>query len=161
MVKNFSAYDAALMFSYSFKFLYHRHLSARITGSYEDFGLIVPAMVNGAFACELFLKSLLKNSPRGHKLYNDLFCKLDLYTAKELETIVIECFKKKKNTIINSEQFILNLKIVDRAFEELRYFYEPKDNYKQKVYNLDFIEVLVFSLKAICEQKYGVRPVRT
>ena len=116
-------------------------------------------MVNGAFACELFLKALLEVPLRGHKLYNDLFCKLDLLAVQEIETVVIECFKKKKNTVINLEQFISNFKTIERSFEEFRYFYEHQNNNEMKVYNIDFLEVLVFSLRAICEQRFGIRPV--
>ena len=160
MAQGFSAYDSALMFSNSFKILLSEHMLARTTGNYAKFTLLIPAMVNGAFACELFLKALLEAPHRGHKLYNDLFCKLDLSTAQEIETVTIECLKKKKNTIINSEQFISNFKTIERSFEEFRYFYEPQNNIEMKVYNIDFLEVLVFSLRAICEQKFDVRPVR-
>ena len=160
MTKGFSAYDSALMFSNSFKILLNEHISARTTGNYERFALVVPAMVNGAFACELFLKALLEVPLRGHKLYNDLFCKLDLSSAQEIETVAIECFKKKKNTVINSEQFISNFKTIERSFEEFRYFYEPQNDNEMKVYNIDFLEILVFSLRAICEQRFDIRPVQ-
>lgn len=161
MAKELSAYDSALMFSNAFKILFDKHMSARLTGNYGDFALLVPAMVNGAFACELFLKSLLKVPLRGHRLYNDLFCRLDPSTAQELETVVIECFLRKKNTVFNSENFISTFKTIEKSFEEFRYFYEPKDNDEMKVYNIDFIEILVFSLRAICEQRFGVRPTGT
>ena len=160
MAKGFSAYDSALMFSNSFKILLTEHMLARTTGNYEKFTLLIPAMVNGAFACELYLKALLEVPLRGHKLYNDLFCKLDLSTAQEIETVAIECYKKKKNTIVNSEQFISNFKTIERSFEEFRYFYESQNNSEMKVYSIDFLEVLVFSLRAICEQKFGIRPVQ-
>ena len=160
MARGFGAYDSALMFSNALRILLNKHISARATGSYEDFAFIVPAMVNGAFACELFLKALLGTPLRGHKLYNDLFCKLDLSTAQEIETVTIECLKKKKNTIINSEQFISNFKVIERSFEEFRYFYEPQNSNEMKVYNIDFLEALVFSLRAVCEQRFGIRPVQ-
>lgn len=158
MAKGFSAYDSALMFSNSFKILLDEHMLARTTGNYEKFALLIPAMVNGAFACELFLKALLGVSPGSHKLYSDLFCKLDSSTAQQIEAVVIECFKRKKRTIIHSEQFISNFKDIERIFVEFRYFYEAKSNKKE--YNIDFLEILVFSLKAICEQRFGIRPVQ-
>ena len=148
------------MFSNAFRILLNKHISARETGIHEDFALLVPAMVNGAFACELFLKSLLEVPLRGHKLYDDLFCKLDLSTAQEIETVVIKSFIKKRSTVINSEEFISNFKNIERAFEEFRYFYEPQNNNEMRVYNIDFVEVLVFSLRAICEQRFGIRPVQ-
>ena len=101
-------------------------------------------MVNGAFACELFLKALLEVPLRGHKLYNDLFCKLDLSTAQEIETVAIECFKKKKNTVINSEQFISNFKTIERSFEEFRYFYESQNNSEMKYIVLIFLKFWSF-----------------
>ena len=160
MAKGFNTYDSALMFSNAFRILLNKHMSARATGSYEDFALLVPTMVNGAFACELFLKALLEVPLRGHKLYTDLFCKLDPSTAKVIETVVIVSFKKEKGVVMNSEQLISYFKTIESAFEEFRYFYEPKNSNEMKVYNIDFLEVLVFSLRAICEQKFDVRPVR-
>lgn len=159
MVRGLGAYDSALMFSNAFRILLNKHMSARETGSYEDFALIVPVMVNGAFSCELFLKALLEAPIRGHKLYSDLFRKLDSPTSKEIETVVIECVKEKKRTIIQPEQFISNLVAIEKTFEEFRYFYEPKNGNETRVYNLDFLEVLVFSLRAICEQRFGTRPI--
>lgn len=41
-----------------------------------DAALFVPAVVNCSFACELFLKAMLPQNTRGHKL-NDLFFSLD------------------------------------------------------------------------------------
>ena len=137
-----------------------KSLTPPTTRNYEKFTLLIPASINGAFACELFLKALLGTPLRGHKLYNDLFCKKDLSTAQEIETVTIECLKKKKNTIINSEQFISNFKVIERSFEEFRYFYEPQINSEMKVYSIDFLEVLVFSLRAVCEQRFGIRPVQ-
>ncbi|MEY8282040.1 hypothetical protein AAK917_12390 [Oscillospiraceae bacterium 52-8] len=160
MDKSFSAYDTALIFSNTFKILFDKHMLARMTGNYEEFALVISAIANGAFACELFLKSLLTAPLRGHRLYNDLFCKLDPLTAQEIETLVIECFKRKKEKTISSEEFFSNFKNLERSFEEFRYFHEPKYGDKEKVYNLDFLEVLVFSLREICEKKFGVRPVR-
>lgn len=77
-----------------------------------------------------------------------------------LGTVVIKSFIKKKNTVINSEEFISNFKTIERVFEEFRYFYEPQNNNEMKVYNIDFVEVLVFSLRAICKQRFGIRPVQ-
>lgn len=157
-MEHLTAYDSALMFSNSFKILLDRHMTARLTGNYEDFALLVPAMVNGAFACELFLKSLFKKQIRGHRLYTELYQELDSSIKKEIKTVVIERMKRKKNTVINSDKFEMELINIERVFEEFRYIYET-NNTENKVYNIDFIEVLVFSLRGICEQKFGKRPI--
>ena len=160
MVKGFSAYDSALMFSNSFRILLDEHLSARAIANYEKFALIIPALVNGAFACELFLKALWKVPLKGHKLYRDLFCKLDLSTKQEIETIVIACYNKKMNIVVHSQQFISDFKTIEKSFEEFRYFYELQKNNEMKGYHIGFLEVLVFSLRAICEKRFGVRPIQ-
>lgn len=53
-----------------------------------------------------------------------------------------------------------SFKVIERSFEEFRYFYEPQINSEMKVYSIDFLEVLVFSLRAVCEQRFGIRPVQ-
>ena len=54
---NLTSYDDGLTFSHAFRVLLDKHLKARINGNYRDFSLIIPAMVNGAFSCELFFKA--------------------------------------------------------------------------------------------------------
>lgn len=61
---------------------------------------------------------------------------------------------------MTTEQFTSEFKAIERTFEELRYFYETKENSKLKVYNIGFMNVLVSSLRGICEEKLGKRPIQ-
>ena len=71
-----TSYDDGLAFAHSFRVLLEKHMQSRVAMNYKDFSLIIPAMVNGAFACELFLKSLFTNEVHGHKL-DELLSKLE------------------------------------------------------------------------------------
>lgn len=155
-----SAYDTGLMFSNAFKLLINQHVLARGSLDYDGFALVVPAMVNGAFACELFLKSLLNEATRGHKLYSDLFCKLDQTSQQLVESVFTEVYRNETGVTMTTEQFTSEFKAIERTFEELRYFYETKENSKLKVYNIGFMNVLVSSLRGICEEKLGKRPIQ-
>lgn len=70
-----------------------------------DASLIVPIAVNSAFACELFIKSLLPKNTRGHKL-NDIFNLLDINLKKEIQDLTINRMK------------IFNSKYCDTNFQE-------------------------------------------
>lgn len=155
-----SAYDTGLMFSNAFKLLINQHVLERGSLDYDGFALVVPAMVNGAFACELFLKSLLNEATRGHKLYSDLFCKLDQTSQQLVESVFTEVYRNETGVTMTTEQFTSEFKAIERTFEELRYFYETKENSKSKVYNIGFMNVLVSSLRGICEEKLGKRPIQ-
>ena len=84
-------------------------------------GKMYPCVVNGAFACELFMKAIIGASnpngiPRSHKL-KDLFSTLDQKTQNAIET-----------DYLNSSDFPLNdlLNESDNAFVDWRYAYEKK-----------------------------------
>lgn len=158
--KTISAYDTGLMFSNAFKLLINQHMLARSSLDYEGFALVVPAMVNGAFACEAFLKSLSSNTIRGHKLYSDLFCKLDPISQQLVTKVFTEVYKRETGHVITAEQFSLEFKAMEETFVELRYFYEVQENSKSKVYDIGFMNVLVSSLRGICEEKFGKRPIQ-
>mgnify|MGYP000631005449 CR=1 FL=1 len=98
--------------------------------SYKEIGwahpLIIPIVVNISFACELFMKTLLKISDDkligGHDL-SKLFCSLP---------------EKIQNDIIGSDdcdRFALYLKQNSCLFEEWRYIYENQP----RSINLDFL----------------------
>ena len=161
MRKGFSSYDSGLMFYSAFELLFQKYILSRAVGDGKGILLVIPALVNGSFACELFLKALLAKPTRGHRLYSDLYCKLDSQTASEIEHKVIDHFKNEKNTIIDSGQFRLNFMAEEKDFEELRYFYEPGKPGEEKSYNVDFVAVLVVSLKEICEQRVGQSPLNS
>lgn len=84
-------------------------------------GKMYPCVVNGAFACELFLKAIIGASdpngvPKSHKL-KDLFLKLDQVTQKSI-----------KAEYEASSYFPLCslLDEADNAFVEWRYAYEQE-----------------------------------
>lgn len=87
-----------------------------------DASLIVPIAVNSAFACELFIKSLLPKNTRGHKL-NDIFNLLDINLKKEIQDLTINRMK-----IFNSKycdtNFQEDLMHNSNVFSEWRYFHE-------------------------------------
>ena len=60
-----------------------------------DVALFVPAVVNCSFACELFIKAMLPQNTRGHKL-NDLFVLLDTDIQERIKNKTVE---KMKNSI--------------------------------------------------------------
>ena len=124
----FTAYDDGLMFAHSSKVLFRKHIESRQTGNYSDFSLFIPAMVNGVFACELFIKSLFTKNVRGHKL-NDLLHSLESEDKQLYNSIIsqsIQLLNSSQSSIKYDESsFINELNTVSDAFVELRYFYEP------------------------------------
>lgn len=84
--------------------------------------LTIPAIVNIAFACELFMKSLLPEKMHGHNL-DKLFKKLDSdIQAEIISNVVAEM--KKSHPVYEQENFEENLIQNATAFEKWRYFHE-------------------------------------
>lgn len=152
-----SAYDTGLTFSNAFFILYRKHLDGRIDFNPALLSLFIPMLANGAFACELFLKELLGGQVRGHKLYSDLYQKLDLQTAEEIKSITIAVLHAK-HIEMSPEKFLLELQNMERTFEELRYIHEIES---EKTYNIDFIEALVVTLRELCKQRSEKRSLST
>ena len=96
--------------------------------------LIVPIITNAAFACELFLKTLLKKHSslkQGHNL-------LELFQSIPEET---------KNEIIgsnDSQEFIEELNQISCLFEEWRYIYENQLRSLNLRFLFDFAERLSY-----------------
>lgn len=109
-----------------------------MSGGALDAVLIVPIAVNGAFACELFMKSMLPNGTRGHKL-NDLFDMLDNNLQVEIRNLTVEKMKK-----INSEycdtNFQNELAHNSNIFAEWRYFHEGNTNSVSFQFILSFMK---------------------
>ena len=153
-----TSYDDGLAFAHSFRVLMEKHMQSRMTMDYKDFSLIIPAMVNGAFACELFLKSLLTNEVHGHKL-DDLLSKLEKEDKKTYDLIVFRCvlsLKASSNNTYDDVAFINDLNTISNLFVEIRYFYET--TLHTKAYNIAFIGVFIGVLETICESEFGLRP---
>lgn len=156
---NLTSYDDGLAFAHSFRVLMEKHMQGRMTMNYKDFSLIIPAMVNGALACELFLKSLFTSKVHGHKL-DELLSKLEKEDKNIYNLIVSRCIitlnASSNNKKYDYTAFITELNIISNLFVEIRYFYEPTQ--QSKFYNIDFVGVLVVVLENICERKFGSRP---
>lgn len=161
-IDNFTSYDAGLMFAHAFRTLFEKHMQSRNTIDYKDFSLIIPAMVNGTLACELFIKSLYPSAVHGHKI-KELLLNLENVDKATYDLIVSHCIATlnllEQNKNYDKNSFIDELEIISNAFVELRYFYEP--NSQNKAYNLQLIGVFVGTLESICERKFGSRPKNT
>lgn len=117
---------------------------------------MVSGIVNSAFACEIFIKSLLVShdmtaeelKSKGHKLkdlWNE-FKKRDGKTACLVEETMRECFQSE-----NENMFDELLDNVSNAFEYWRYIYEKQDG----SINPNFLRVFRNLLREeCCEQLF-------
>ena len=95
----------------------------------------IPAIVNAAFACELYLKSMLEQ-PWGHKL-KDLFEQLDNETKIQLKNeFDASC---SKHPVYNFEVFLND---ISDAFVEWRYVFE--ESHTEGFYGCYINEFLMF-----------------
>lgn len=78
--------------------------------------LLVPIITNMAFACELFLKAILK------RYDNEI--RIKTHNLKELFDELQEDLKREIINSDNEEDFIRRLTNVSNLFEEMRYLYE-------------------------------------
>ena len=95
----------------------------------------IPAIVNAAFACELYLKSMLEQ-PWGHKL-KDLFEQLDNETKIQLKNEFDASFSK--HPIYNFNVFLND---ISDAFVEWRYVFE--ESHTEGFYGCYINEFLMF-----------------
>ena len=104
----------------------------------------VTAIVNSAFSCELYLKSMLNDGIiiRNHELMY-LFGKID----DRFKKVIMQLMKYK-----NTETFEHFLNKISDAFEKWRYIYE-KENEEKKIY-FAFLKDLVITLKKVSYGKY-------
>lgn len=100
---------------------------------------------NMAFACELYLKSMLVYEKcqlvKGHWL-NELFEQLG---DQEIKNTI-----KRK---VNRTDFDLCIKEVSKCFEVIRYAYE----YKEMVCDVKFLLIFMFSLHDVCSDIFEVQ----
>lgn len=88
--------------------------------------LFVPAIVNRAFACELFMKAMLPKNTRGHKL-QDLFDALDTNIQNEIRSKTVGEMKQISKSYGDVE-FQNDLITNGNIFAEWRYFHEGNVN---------------------------------
>ena len=82
----------------------------------------VPAIVNAAFACELYLKLLIKSETRGHNL-EILYNLLEPSDKYKIRISITE--KLKRDSL--EKGFDYYLKVISDDFEYWRYIYEKPD----------------------------------
>ena len=171
--KALTAYDNALGFANAFRLLLSKTSISALqkTGSYSDATMITPTIVNGAFACELFLKALLKNPPTKGKEAHSLISLIDVYDREQpgkkdfIQQVCIGVMHNiQGNESYSESMYNRDLQTMDNAFCDLRYWHEPpKPNSQNRnyVYSFDFIQTIVAVLQGECEKAFGPRPLLT
>ena len=99
---------------------------------------IITAIVNLAFSCELYLKSMLSTA-KGHRLRT--LYKKQCNTIKEL--IKFELIDK--DIVKNDVEFYKQLAKISSAFPNWRYYYEKLNTNDIDTINLDLFYLMVFS----------------
>lgn len=105
---------------------------------------IIPEIVNRAFSCEVFLKSLLVYSCTEFKSEHILQKLWNLLPDSLRESIEEEIFKRIE--LIDDVSFDSLMQNISNAFAEWRYIYEVN----AKSINIGFLLVLSDSLREIC-----------
>lgn len=126
----------------------------------------MPALVNSAFACEVFLKTILNwydiKPPKSHKLK-------DLYEAipEEIQTFIKSKFHYRGGWISSSG--LTHLEILSDAFYDFRYIYEYDFNKGGYCIEISFLTVFRDALRDCCsrllfgipwEQYKGLKPYK-
>lgn len=132
MIYNEEAMSIGLIFRHAYDILNEKMQSgimSKITGNSDtndktmlDAALFVPSIVNCAFACELFMKSILQKNIRGHKL-NDLFSSLDGGIQEKIKNKTIKEMNSLSKTYSEID-FQNDLEKNSNIFAEWRYVYE-------------------------------------
>ena len=118
-------------------------------GKVED--VFIPAYVNLAFACELYLKALLKL--KGEKSINHSLLKIFNYLEKQDQSItdaIINLTNTMTSFGFTIDSFKFQLKTISNTFKKWRYCYEWRSNYM--VINGLFFNVFSYALYLICEK---------
>ena len=122
-----------------------RHDTAPI-GFYD-----MPPLVNSAFACEVFLKTILKwfdiQPPKSHKL-KDLYEKLPEEFRKQFEDALLKSY----GGTWMGECGVDYLSTLSNAFQEFRYFYEHDFRKSGSHYYIEttFLQVFRDALRDCC-----------
>ncbi len=112
-----------------------------------DAALLVTVVVNCAFACELYMKSMLPKDARGHKL-DDLFALLDNDIQRRIRSITIDEMKKSDPAYCDTD-FQTNLIHHNNIFPEWRYFHEGNCN----SINLQFISAFMNAVFSVVNEE--------
>ncbi len=134
----------ALIFDQAFMLLHSEMESGVKNSDMVKMSLFVPTAVNCAFSCELFLKSIIKEETKGHKL-NVLFKKLDINTAAAIKKATVLAMQASKKNYTEND-FDDDLCANASAFEQWRYFHESKT---KCTFDMQFMIYFQKILKAI------------
>lgn len=138
----------AYAYYHAFSILYEKfNNAAKVTTPEEeetlkqkDLMLFFPVATNLAFACELFLKSMLPDGTHGHNL-RELFSQLDNNLQNAIKKFTISTMQKRdKKKVYSNADFVNYISNNEMSFVEWRYFYENN----AKTFNLEF-------MKCFCE----------
>lgn len=156
---SFTAFDNAIGFANAFRLLFSKtNVTALMQSlSAKDASMAMPTVVNGAFACELFLKALLKAPPSKGKEAHSLVSLLNLYDQEQpgkrdyiMKVCVQTMQSSSKNVEYNEDTFLKDLQTMDKAFMQLRYWHEPEQVGADQTFNLGFLDVLITVLEHEC-----------
>lgn len=113
----------AISFDYAYSILHNTIQNVAKNSNEKGLILTIPVAVNCAFACELFLKSMLPEGTKGHEL-KDLFDNLEPSLKNSIESVVILILNdlNKNNYSINN--FENDLSVNSNVFNEWRYCHE-------------------------------------
>lgn len=112
-----------------------------------DAALFVSVVVNCSFACELFLKSMLPQETRGHKL-DELFSELDDAIQENIKMRTIDEMKKGAPEYCDTD-FQKDLTENSNKFAEWRYFHEGN----AQTVNLKFISQFMKSTFSVVNEE--------
>lgn len=161
---SFTAYDNAICFANAFRLLNSKSNIHALMQSHSasDASLAMPTIVNGAFACELFLKALLKEPPRSGKEAHSLVSLLNQYDLEQpgkKEYIMQVCIQvmnnSRKDSKYDEAAFLSDLQVMDTSFMSVRYWHEPKKPGFDLTYNLGFLNVFIAVLQHECFKVHG------
>ena len=113
-----------------------------------DAALFVSVVVNCSFACELFLKSMLPQNTRGHKL-DDLFSALDDTIQEHIKMRTIDEMKKITSGYCDID-FQNDLTQSSNKFADWRYFHEGNT----QTANLEFISQFMKSIFSVVNEEW-------
>lgn len=118
----------------------------------------IPAIVNGAFSCELYLKYLLPEGNFGHDLYT-LFNELDESTNEEIIDSQSQEILKEIATRFCHDNFDSLLFEMGKVFVDWRYIYEQKHAegfYGNRINKyLETIDILINRLRFVVHERYS------
>ena len=112
-----------------------------------DASLFVPIVVNGSLACELFMKSMLPQRKKIHKL-DELFALLDNDLQEKIRQSTI-AEMKKRNTAYGETEFQNDLDGKNDIFVEWRYFHEGNSH----PVNYQFVDAFLKSIFTVVNEE--------